>query len=255
MKPGAGASDRTRPPQPAAATKPVTVRATDGTRPPQPVAATKPVAVRAEADGARLQAREAQARRATKEAAIREQVKKQMAEEAVSARSRALEEFDANGGSVAERQDEMFGTALAMLIRELPPESRRASRPPSAAGATPVAAANAPAGPAPAEPAQPALSTVEQLSLQLLQESALQNKEMANELAELEKRRSARKLAAQLERDRVASGLTAPLPAAAAAAHASLFSWKPPPMPGRAAAVVDVLEGVEATAAGDSGPS
>ncbi|KAG8460005.1 hypothetical protein KFE25_011054 [Diacronema lutheri] len=185
---------------------------------------------RAEGDAARAQAREAHAKRAAKEAGIREKVKREMSEQAAAARSRALEELKANGGSAADRRDEMLGSALKILQRELPPDA-----PPKMRSAVRIPSTGAPAAgaPAAAEP-EPVLSAVEQLSLQILNDKGQKDKEMEDELEQLAARRAARKHAAQLSRDRAASGLTglaAQLPDERAAAHRSLFSWAPPPLP------------------------
>lgn len=184
-------------------------------------------------DSGRVKAREAQAKRDAKEAAIREKVKKEMADEAAAARARALEELQANGGTASDRAEDMLGEAIRMLVRELPPEARtRQSRPPSAAGEPAI------------EPAsEPVLSTIEALSLQVLQERGVQNREVENELAQLAARRASRKQASQLARDRIASGQGAiDLPEERAAVHTSLYAWKPPPIPSASSAAAQAAE-------------
>lgn len=188
-----------------------------------------PTASRAESDAARARAREAHAKRASKEALIRERVKAEMAQQAAAARSRALEEMQLNGGTPADRQDEMFGSALKVLMRELPPAAKaRPSAPPAPAAEAAEVQAEGP-------PAEPALSAFEQLSLEILQEKREKDREMEEELEQLALRRAARRQATQLTRDRLASGLGGPqLAEDRAAAHTSLFSWAPPPLPATA---------------------
>lgn len=213
--------------------KPVALRpeSDNGARAKAREAHAKSVVMRPENDAARAKAREAHAKRAAKEAAIRELVKKEMAEQAATARSRALEELKANGGSAADRRDEMLGSAMRVLMAELPPTAKtRPARPTSTpAGATVFAAIDQSA-----VPAEPALSTVAQLGLQILQEKSQKDREMSDELEQLAARRAARKQAMQLTRDRAAAGLGAELPEDRVAAHKSLFSWVPPPLPAAA---------------------
>lgn len=200
-----------------------------------------PTASRAESDAARARAREAHARRASKEAAIRERVKAEMAQQAAAARSRALEEMQLNGGTPADRQDEMFGSALKVLMRGLPPAAKARPPAPPAPAAEAAAAAQA-EGP----PAEPALSAFEQLSLEILQEKREKDREMEEELEQLVLRRAARRQATQLTRDRLASGLGGPqLAEDRAALHTSLFSWAPPPLPATAPPAGGEVEGEE----------
>ena len=166
-----------------------------------------------------------------------------MANEAAVARARALRELQTHsGGTASERSADLLGSALRVLIRELPAEvtAAKVNHAPRQPMTTPAGAEfendsgvnpgdkqpAAAASPA-AEPMDRVPTEIERLTDVLLAKQA-RDREMEQELKELAARREARKLTTQLERDRVASGRGPALPEDRAAHHAMLFSWKPP---------------------------